>query len=272
VRDPRPNTILKDAARRVWYDSAVGKPYPHLPRAPISEALIDFRFDPPFADTEKLAPLQDSLKDEFPEVKMILQVQGQLAVSNDPDSSAPPSKIEHKLIGHALWSADQHRVVQVRTDGFSFSHLKPYQDWAALRSGARSAWDRFLKVVSPDRIVRCAVRYINRIELPLPFERFEEFFSTFPQIGPELPQDMSGMYSRVVLPQLPAWIVVTQAIDEAGVTPSVVPVILDIDVFVQNMTFSAKGEEVWAQLDELRDLKNRIFFGSVTAKALELFR
>ena len=78
------------------------------------------------------------------------------------------------------------------------------------------------------------------------------------------------MYSRLVLPDPPATIVVTQAFDQ--MTPSILPLILDIDVFVEGKSFAADGDEVWEQLDQLRDFKNRIFFGSLTPKALELFR
>jgi uncharacterized protein (TIGR04255 family) len=95
---------------------------------------------------------------------------------------------------------------------------------------------------------------------------------TFPAIGPSLPQGIAGMYWRVVLPQPPATIVVTQALDQAVMAEKViVPVILDIDVFVEGKVFASTGEELWEQLDQLRELKNRVFFGSLTPKALELF-
>jgi hypothetical protein len=150
-----------------------GMEYPRLPNAPITEALIDLRIDPPFESPDVLAPVRERLKDEFPETRNIIQVQGTLSVSSDQSASVPPSSVQRRDYGYAMWTADQRRVVQVRTDGFSFSHLKPYGDWAALRADARKAWERFATQAS---VVRCAVRYVNRIELALPFAKFEDFF------------------------------------------------------------------------------------------------
>ncbi|MGH7272264.1 MAG: TIGR04255 family protein [Polyangiaceae bacterium] len=244
--------------------------YPHLLNAPITEALIDLRIDPPFESPDALAPVRDRLKDEFPETRNIIQVQGTLSVSADLSASVPPSSVERRDYGYAMWTADQRRVVQVRTDGFSFSHLKPYGDWAALRADARKAWERF---ATQARVVRCAVRYVNRIELAHPFAPFEDFFLTFPAIGRSLPQGIAGMYSRVVLPEPPATIVVTQALDHVVMAEKViVSDILDIDVFVEGKVFASNGEELWEQVDQLRELKNRVFFGSLTSKALELFK
>jgi uncharacterized protein (TIGR04255 family) len=50
-----------------------------------------------------------------------------------------------------------------------------------------------------------------------------------------------------------------------------VPLIFDIDVF-REAAFDVKGEELWQAFEKLRDLKNNIFFKSITPKAKELFR
>jgi uncharacterized protein (TIGR04255 family) len=48
------------------------------------------------------------------------------------------------------------------------------------------------------------------------------------------------------------------------------PVILDVDAFaITNL--SPKDEKVWAILEQLRQIKNRCFFGSLTERAAELY-
>ena len=50
----------------------------------------------------------------------------------------------------------------------------------------------------------------------------------------------------------------------------IAPIILDIDVFRQSTTEINK-DGVWELLGKMRDLKNKIFFESVTEQALRLF-
>ena len=54
-------------------------------------------------------------------------------------------------------------------------------------------------------------------------------------------------------------IICAQAVDDAAVTPESLPVIFDVDVFLPG-AFDPEGDEVWTHLDELRVIKNDIFF------------
>lgn len=63
--------------------------------------------------------------------------------------------------------------------------------------------------------------------------------------------------------------ILTLALDGfSGDTP--VPVLLDIDAFTQS-EFEPTDQQVWTVLEQLRVLKNRAFFGTITEKAAELY-
>lgn len=76
---------------------------------------------------------------------------------------------------------------------------------------------------------------------------------------------------RVVVPMERGIAIITQAIDEAGLTEQILPVILDIDVFVER-EFDPSGDEIWGCLDDLREMKNDIFYKSLTPAAWEKYK
>lgn len=238
-----------------------------LGKAPIVEALIDIQIEPHVVTLEALAPFDVLALPEFPERKRVIELRNNVDLTAEEPklTSAPP-----EVKGHAFWTADKKRVVQARVNGFALSHLAPYDRWSSLRSDALSWWEKFSSIAAPKTVTRCALRFINRIELPLPFSTFEEYLRTFPQIGPALPQGLSGAFARLVIPFGSATVVVTQAIDEAGATAGMIPVILDIDVF-EKVSMRPDGADLWSKMEDLRKIKNDVFFGSLTPKAWKLF-
>jgi uncharacterized protein (TIGR04255 family) len=175
-----------------------------------------------------------------------------------------------ETIGFLFASDDNRQVVQARLDGFAFSRLKPYVSWESLRDEARTLWERYRELANPEAITRVALRYINRIELPLPFSDFKDYILTFPDIAPGLPQGLSYFLTRLVMPR--ADIEATAIINETMEQPTErVPLIFDIDVF-RIGAFDVGGDEYWRYFEQLRNFKNEIFFRSMTDKAKELFQ
>lgn len=241
-------------------------PFPHLPRAPITEAVIDLQTElPPDVTIETLAGLQSLFADKYPVKKDRFQWQVQFNVQAQTVASEGMAQD-----GYLFWSANERQAVHARLNGFAFSWLKPYPDWVTFRDEARQQWAEFVRFARPLRVRRVALRFINRIELPQPVV-YQDYLNTFPRTGDGVAPALSGLFMRLVAPTDGDMVVITEAIDEAGATNDSVPVILDIDVSRQ-AEFLVDGDDAWRALDALRDVKNRVFFGSVTTKALELFR
>ena len=163
-------------------------------------------------------------------------------------------------------------MVQSRIDGFAFNKLKPYENWDLFRSEGRILWELYSEIVNPVKVIRIGLRYINRIEVPLPFKDFSEYLLTNPQIAPNLPQAVSHFFMRLEVPNpdIEATAIITQTMDKPT-TAQRLPLILDIDVF-RITEYLGKAENMWEDFEKLRDFKNDIFFNSVTEKAKELFR
>lgn len=132
-------------------------------------------------------------------------------------------------------------------------------------------WNTYVQTVKPIKAVRIALRYINRIMIPLPIDSFKEYILTTPEIAPDLPQGLSQFFMRLIIPdsEINAIAVITQTMEEPK--GGYLPYIFDIDVF-KEQAYDVAGTEMWNDFEKLRMFKNGIFFKSTTDKAKELFK
>jgi uncharacterized protein (TIGR04255 family) len=189
----------------------------------------------------------------------------ELSTGDPPNSASSQTEI-----GYQLWSSDRTRVVQARQNGFSISHLKPYSQWSKLRADAEKLWPLFAAGADL-HVTRCAVRFINRIGLPLEGLELGHYLKLFPAISPELPQTPLGLFMRIAWQVEGAEAVVTEAFDKADLATNTLPFILDIDAS-QACSCARDSDILWKDLDKLRDIKNDIFFGCLTEKAKDLLQ
>jgi hypothetical protein len=113
------------------------RPQPHLPNAPITEALLDSRVGLPSGTRLKqLDAMHASIRDRYPKRRTRRRIEGTLESQGD-DLRLTPSPAKED--GYLFSSADGKRIVQARLDGFTFNRLKPYDTWEALRDEAKGA-------------------------------------------------------------------------------------------------------------------------------------
>ena len=244
--------------------------WPRFANAPITEALLDIRARPPSGvDLARLATFQDAVKDLYPARRERFSWQGGFQVKpGETPEVFPPSGGPD---GYLFTSKDGKQIVQARLDGFTFNRLKPYDKWESFRDEAKKQWERYQEIAVPEVVSRVALRYINRIEVPLPMKDFREYILTTPEIAPKLPQGLAGFFMRLVIPDERSRAVAIITLTMEDPQEQVLPLIFDIDVF-REAPFDVHGEEMWEALGQLRDYKNEIFFNSVTDKTRELFK
>lgn len=243
----------------------------HLNNAPIVEGLIDIRVKPA-ADLkmEGLAVVRDLLKDHYPTHKEAVQIRASIELKGE---EVPQQSVASQKVGYRLESSDGKYVFQAQTGGFTLSRLKPYETWELLRDEAKRLWKIYKDVAKPQTVTRVATRYINRINITDPNLDFDNYLTAPPPIPKELPQIVGQFLSRVVMPdkKTGAAIIFTQALEPANPATNSVPVIIDIDVF-KEVAIDVESDEYWQLLEELRHLKNAVFFGSITEKTQELLK
>ncbi len=239
---------------------------------PITEAILDIRASLPSDVTiEHLLTYHEEIKNLYPEKEQRMSWTGgfEFKPGSAPKIAAPSGGPD----GYFFRSPSNSKIVQFRRDGFTFNKLKPYAKWEALRSEAKVHWERYLQIARPYEVTRLALRYINKIQIPLPFKDFKEYVLTIPDIAPGLPNAMSNMIMQLVIPnnQIDATANITETIEPTKAGQSFLVFIFDIDVY-RKVALKPDDGKIWAILEELRVFKNQIFKKSLTDKCKELFK
>lgn len=245
--------------------------WPHLPRTPITEAIIDLRVEPRSdLGLAALKALHELVAEEYPKVDATQKVKGTLEMRGGVAFRQELSN--EGVIGYFFRSADDRRIFQARRDGFTFNRLEPYTTWEELSAEALRLWGLYLRAASPSRVTRVAIRYINDLRLPFPLSNFADYLKAPPRVPPGLPQVIQSFVTRVVVPDPDrnASTILTLVL-EPGARVGRVPLVLDIDVFT-TWTGTVDSQDIWNHLEVLRTIKNEAFFGSLTKKAIELYR
>ena len=243
----------------------------HLANAPIAEAILDWRVEPAEGITaDAFAAAASRLADELPTQRMGTRVQGTFEVREG--ELLPPAPPETEEYGVFLSSADDRRAAQFRVDGFSANQLGPYPGWDELFSAAVSWWSIYAELASPKQVVRLAARYINRFTLPPLTDDLAKWLTAPPPIPQSLPHVLSQFLTRVTIHDEESGNAahVTQTMEHNPDAESVV-LILDVDAF-RTLAVTADSDRIVQTFGSLRAFKNRVFFDSLTSRALELFR
>jgi uncharacterized protein (TIGR04255 family) len=243
---------------------------PHYSKAPIVEALIDIQTRIPDSTTvDQLRGMHGLRSDEFPELMALERDTVKVQFTPFDPPSADGARVGYGFLSH---SKDKSRAWRVTRDGFTYSQVGCYDRWEVLRDEARPLWDLYRQTISPEAISRVAVKYVNRFDLPLPIRDFKDYFRTYPEVSPVLPQGLAGLFTQLLIPydDLGAMLVLTQALVPPPRT-EVVSFVLDIDLFVANIS-SSDDKSIWDLLEKLRTCKNEVFEGCITDAARELIK
>ena len=250
-----------------------GEKFENLPRAPIVEAVIEIRARP--ADALEETSLRTTIEPNlagYVFLDSLREFQGEVKFEGGKVSSQRVQDAGWK--GVRFRSSDGKHIAQFNRDGFVFNRLEPYLSWEELENESRRLWNIYKDLAQPIDIQRLGLRYINRIKLPPGELLFEDYIQPAPSSphGLELPFLGFMHKDTLAVPGHPYAVNVIRTIQQLGSgVESGVALILDIDV-VTTQGFDLGETLLEPRLLEMRWLKNKVFFGSITKKALEMFR
>lgn len=235
----------------------------HYAKAPITEATIDIRVMLPDGVTiAQLEELQQALGEAYPENQKVYTGELFFQLGDEPQAE---NRQQHT--GFRLISADKQKITHIRTDGFTFSLLHPYDRWEPFCEEARSLWNIYRAALMPMRVTRLAVRYINRLDIPFASVELKNYLRTVPEVSGDLPQILLSYFMQLVIPQeeMKAKAVINQAL-VPPVKPDTTSIILDIDLF-REVDIPEDEEGIWNLFEQLREGKNTIFKACLTPEA-----
>ena len=247
---------------------------PHYENAPITEALIDIRVElAPQLRFEDLQAFRKHLGSDYPREETRALAEGMFQFGPQVQASA-----KQKPWGIVYFNASNNQVLQVRLDGFTFSRLKPYEDFEHLRDEARRLWDIYRELVRPERVTRLAVRYINQFNIKTSAGgkiEPQDYFNVFPNVTDKLPAELRDfgpylMNLHMHQPDLKGLLVLNQVMIPPAL-PETISIVLDFDLYVENPPVTNEPD-LWVFFDRLRKRKNEYFEACITDKARELIR
>jgi uncharacterized protein (TIGR04255 family) len=239
----------------------------HYSRAPIVEAVIDLRVTRTREFTvEDLEPIRDAIADQYPRQESLHARQ-----VNIPAGQTAQVESFRQQTGFRFSNQTGQRVLQARVDGFAFSVLAPYDRWETFRDEARRLWDLYRSVTNPTNITRVALRYINRIDIPIrdaEVLRLEDYLTLYPEIPPNWPyQNLWTFFiqMQVLQEDLGCMLAINQATAEPP-DPETTSILLDLDLFREQYEAPWHADEAvaWEFLERLHVRKNEYFEASIT--------
>lgn len=242
--------------------------FPHLPHAPIVEAVIHWR-----ARSEKaLEPdkLLEELKERLPNYPTAKpQHEVQLQAQIGPAGSA---QAQHaRWHGFRLESTDHRYIAQFTRNGFVFSRVSQYENWDRFLREAMRLWQIHVELTEPSEIERLGVRFINRV-VPVELDKLNDILTTPPQAPGSLAIPIAEFLHRNLYIVHPYSVNVIQTSQPpAPPETDAIGLILDIDVFT-TATIEPNSPELDDRLAEMRWLKNKTFYSLLTPQTIERFK
>ena len=190
------------------------------------------------------------------------------------DGEEPKQKAKRSMAAILRDSEDRTRTVRVARDTISLSALSgAYPDWEEFCAEFQEVWKHYIELNNPTTITKISTRFINEIRLPLGTRlRLEDWFTCGPRVPDGLPETVSKFTNQIEVPcENSTRVLINLVALGSTQTADALAVLLDIDV-ADSTVYSADSDEVWSQLERLHELKNLAFFGSLTDKALELYK
>lgn len=229
--------------------------YPPLDKTPIKEIIFSISYNE-IVDKSCFEKFINSemIKNDF---KKIIPIIGRTLQIDDDGISKSSSEINN---GYQL--RNNKEAIQLRTSSFSYHYLDEYQDFEKILITLLKYWNKFSSVITNDlTITTILVRYINFIKNDTNLD-----ISHLIQLYPKRSNDRevlnfqnSVTFSYDDQKEFVITTVSTQPKKNAA--------LLDISVN-RSILKNAKSVELEKLFSPMREIKNRAFFDSITAKAL----
>ncbi|HEY9803131.1 MAG TPA: TIGR04255 family protein [Leptolyngbyaceae cyanobacterium] len=255
----------------------------NFPNPPITEAIFDITANLPSSfNHQDFLNFYEEVKSNFHKINKRMEIKGDVEFQLDQLDEVNPQLLPlyNKTEGYIFTAQDDKKIIQARTNGFTFSKLKPYESWEKFYGEAYQLWEQYSQLTNPVEVTRLGLRYVNKINIPAKGKiELKDYIRTLPEIADNLSVVMEGYFMQLIVyhPEYhPSKAIINQTIGEITENDNgekLIPLIFDIDVF-QEVSISHNEKEKIRNIFEsnLRCLRNEIFFKTITDKTKELFQ
>lgn len=231
---------------------------------PVIEAICEFRLTPDTNwDITIPGLFYEKVKEHFPHREQ--RIVQEIEVIQDSQSLQQQLRTSERIL---LFAENRSLLIQLGPRLLVVNALKPYPTWAGFKPKIEEAFGALSTTIELKGLQRVGLRYINRIEMPLPQLDLARYFQFYLYLGPNLPQNTDNFF---------AWadFVYADGRDRCRVqlksVPDHIAVILDIDYFLSKEKGVPETEAInW--IEEAHNRVEEVFEGCVTDQLRDLFQ
>jgi len=243
-----------------------------LANPPIVEAVLDFDCDlPPSLDFESMRDaVKSAYAEKYPKFKLSFIQQARIEAKSD----APPEmSVRRGIQAFQCFDETEKQLVQVRAQGYSFNRLAPYTSLDDYLPEIQRTWDLFSKLMSPVQVRVIRLRYINRILVPLKNGQVDlrRYLRGSPRSA-DGKLMMTGFLNQYTAVEKDTGHEVNVVITSQPPDNDRSPIIFDNGAACEAKLPPEEWNSIVAKIESLRDLKNRVFKNTLTARCLNLFQ
>jgi len=239
-----------------------------LSNPPIQEALVHFEFSlPQVKDVDQLLWFTKQLTEDYPIIKEKISFELKFKPNSVENSQHSSQK---KVVGFMLTSNDKRKVVQISTNSYTFSIIRPYKNWEELLDETMKGWNLFISKAEDLKLLKLGIRFINNITFEInDLDSLGDFIKLTPVIPEEIPNMLENLFMQITLSDENGIKTnITQTTQ--SITGNVVNYIFDIELF-KGIHLSGYDSRIIDTLLIMRKLKNKIFFNSLSEKVLSKY-
>lgn len=247
--------------------------WPNLNNPPVVVAICQIKFD------EGSISLDDFLRSDST-VRRYLpnrndNISANINIKGPRNTPFPLGKApidgysEAKVTGYVYFSKDQKEKLDISSTGITYTSEAAYTGWENFKATVLKYLDIFSSALAKTAITRTSIRFINQFQIKDfndPAEYFNTVITTTDENG-GLPYPLLRYGFRMTVDvKEGVYSIINQNVDRK--TDNYV-YIFDIDVLDRNNLLYTQ-ETIGNVLEELRDIKNNIFFKNITEKTIAL--
>jgi len=187
-----------------------------------------------------------------------------------PGISTVTGKADTKINSYIYFSKDQKRKLILEVGSITYTDENKYNGWDDFKKQGIKSIDYFKDILEKSNIKRISIRFINKLSFDTfndPLEYFTTTISTADPDGLPFPLAKYAFKLNVIVPNSNINSIINQTLEP--ISKNQTDYIFDIDVLdTTNLIFDISLIE--DKLEQLRDVKNTIFFKNITQKTIDL--
>ena len=247
------------------------KVWENLNNPPIAVALFQLKYISMGLKLSDFLQYDVQLRHSFPFRKDNIQVGIELGASSIPlGVSTITGTSDAKIGSYVYYTLDQKIKFEFSEDTITYIDERTYEGWENFKKSTLNSLMIIEEILNKIEVIRTSIRFINRFTFD-DFENPQDYFNVLISSTDDnsllYPLINYGFRLMMDIPKTDSYSIVNHNVE--NVRSNSFMYTFDIDVLdKQHLVFNK--ETISQTMEALREIKNEIFFSSVTQKTLDL--